>query len=175
MASAFGIHSFSSSRLASCRVILIERPAEPRAHGDVLRGRQKAAAPGTSASFGRSLFMTPRRRSIRSSCGFSVMKSRPELCVLPGEAPERGTDIVDVRVLGDNIGERLLAAYHLCHRRCPAARRSRAIQDARVLNREKALRDGDEEIDRQPERCEEDHQRDEAVAQRNAERALVSG
>ena len=42
-------------------------------------------------------------------------------------------------------------------------------------NREKALRDVDEKKDRERERREEDHQRDEAVAQRDAERPPVAG
>ena len=64
----------------------------------------------------------------------------PGVLRVAGRRAERGTDVIDIRVLGDNIGERLLPANHLFIGDVLRGIRHR-VQDAGVLNREKALRD----------------------------------
>ena len=167
----FGAHSFSSARLASCSVnsnwVRVGRPPsrtscaacmiEPGALDLVELGAQ----PGDDLLRGRLALVARLQRD-----------EHVAVVAGPAAAADIHGDGRDIRVGHHDLAEFLLMPLHVGEGNILAGLGCRGDQ-ADVLLREEAFRDDHEQIDRQSERREEDHQRREFPAQRQIEAALI--
>ena len=135
-------------------------------------GCRNSATPSSLASCGRSRAMICVAVALRSSCGFSPMKKRAVLSVLPLPLPKKVPKRRDVGIAREHGRDLALQPLHLLRRHVLRGLRDAADQ-AGVLGREEALRDRDEQRGGERDRGEEHQQGDEAMAQHQVEPARV--